>query len=59
MLGEPTDRALPAALDDIKLVNTNTQKNPDELRETFTDFVGDLIHYLAKVREDTENSILS
>jgi hypothetical protein len=51
MLGEPTDT--------VKVVNTNTQKHPDQLRETFTDFIGDLSHYLANLREQAENSILT
>eukprot|EP00037_Helgoeca_nana_P037836 m.18006 g.18006 ORF g.18006 m.18006 type:complete len:192 (+) comp9486_c0_seq1:44-619(+) len=59
MLGEPTDRELPTELDTVKVVNTNTQKHPDQLRETFTDFIGDLSHYLANLREQAENSILT
>lgn len=59
MLGEPTDRELPSELEEIKMVNTNTQKKSDELRETFTDFVNDLSHFLSNRREQAENSILT
>jgi hypothetical protein len=43
----------------LKVVNTNTERRPDELRESFQEFVGDLSHWLANMREQAENRILT